>query len=99
MGTEERPTAEDPRNEGVSIIAVLIHDIPEAEHVQFFHRPTASDVDGEQNRHRDKTANKADSGRDLQVPEKKEAIEGLVIQHIAIRNRVEFPNPIEKSIW
>ena len=67
-------TAENPCDEGVSIISVLIDDVAEAEQIQLFVRAAAGNVDWEQNRHCYETAKEADSGRDLQIAEQKEAI-------------------------
>ena len=94
-----RYTAENPRDEGVSIVAVLINDIAEAEQIQLFVRAAAGDGHWEQNWHCYETAKKADTGRDFEVAEEKEAVQRLMVQHVCIGYLVKFPDPVEESIW
>ena len=94
-----RYTAENPCDEGVSIVAVLVNDVAEAEQIQLFVRTAAGDIHWEQNGHCYETAKKANSGRDFQVAEQKEAIQRLMVQHVGIGYLVKFPDPVEESIW
>lgn len=43
-------TKEDPSNEDVSIIAILVHHVPESEQIQLLHTTLARDVDGKKDR-------------------------------------------------
>ena len=92
-------TAENPRDEGVSIVAVLIDNVAEAEQIQLFVRATTCDVHWEQNRHGYETAKEAYSGRYFQVAEQKEAIQRLMVQYIGVGYLVKLPNPVEEPIW
>lgn len=61
------------------IVAVLVDDVAECEHIQLLVRPTPGDINGKQDRHRYAAANEADCGRDFQVAEQEEAIKRVMV--------------------
>lgn len=54
-------------------------------------------VDREEHRPGDAAADKTHGGGNFQISKEQKAIEGLVVQDIAVGNFVKRPNPIEKS--
>ena len=96
-------TEKDPSNEGVCVVAVLvICDIAETDKVQLLLASTASCVHREQNGPCDQAPKEAEGDGNFEVAQEEEGVEGVVVEHVAVRNLIERANPIEKStrqIW
>ena len=88
-----------PRDKHVSIIAVFVLDIAEADHVELLLASSTCGIDGEEDWEGDTTANEAHGGRNLEVAEKEVPIQRVVVEHIAIRYLEEGSKPIEHSTW
>ena len=80
------PTTEDPGNEGMRVVAILVGNIAEAQFIQFRLASAAGNVHRPQDRPSDTAANEAYGRGNLQVSEEKVAIKGLMIQDICIWN-------------
>lgn len=85
------------------IVAIFVSwnaglDVTEAEDVQLDPPCTTSGIDWKQNGPCQQTADEAHGDRDLQISQKQEAIERLVIEDIAIGNLIEGLDPVEQSI-
>lgn len=81
------------------IEAILLGYITHAEQIQLPLLTVTGCVDWEQHRPRDEAADKTHGRCDFQIPKEKIAVEGLVVQDIAIRNFGKSSHPIEESSW
>ena len=73
-------------------------DVAKAQQIQLFEATTSSDVHGKEDWKRDDAADEADGGRDPQEAKKQVTIDGLMIEHVGIRNLEESAEPIEESL-
>ena len=93
-------TEEDPADECVCIVPILgILHIAEADHVQLKLASATSSINGEQYRPGNQTADEANSHRYLEVAQKEIAVQGVVVEDIAIWDLAESAEPIEHAFW
>ena len=86
---EEDEADEDPGNESVRIVAILVCDVAEGEDVQLL-LPTASGrIDGEEDGPSDAASDKADNDGDLQVSQQEISVDGIMLKHEGVRHLVE----------
>ena len=94
-GAERGHTEEDTAHERVGVVALLVglFDVAEGQHIELFQTSATGDVDREQDRPCDEAAEKTDGDADLQVSKEEESIQGVMVQHIAIRDLEEHLEP------
>ena len=93
-------TEEDPANEGVCIVSILgVLDIAEADQVQLDLTSATSSIDWEENGPSNQTADEAHSHRYFEVAQEEIAIQGVMVEDIAIWDLAESAEPIEHAFW
>lgn len=73
-------------------------DVTVTDEVQLLFAHSTSGIDREQDGPCHQTSNKAYHDGDFKVTQQEEAVEGMVVEDIAIWDFVEGSNPIEESI-
>lgn len=98
MFPKPRLTDIDPRDEeGRKIPSLLRAHVREGDHVQLLLPAASGCVDGEQDRPSDTATDEAHGGREFDVAEKQVGIEGVMLQHVGVRQPVHRRNPVEEA--
>ena len=93
-------TEEDPANEGMCIISILgVLNIAEADNVQLDLTSATSSIDGKQDRPCNQTADEAHGHRYFEIAQEEIAIQGVMVEDIAIWDLAESTEPIEHALW
>lgn len=80
----------------IKSVLVLVRDVGNAQHVQLFLITTACDIDGKKHRPGDNAADEKDAGRNFQVTQKEESIQGVMVQDVAVGDLADIDDPFEK---
>lgn len=91
-------TEEHPSDCGVCIETILVRNIAKSQEVKLHQSSASSGIDRKQDGPGNQAPDEADYSADLEISKKKEAIERLVIEDIAIRYAKESSQPIQKTI-
>ena len=81
----------------VSIFGV--RNVAEADYVQLDLTSTTSSIDGEQDWPCDQTADETHSHRYFEVAQQEIAVQGMVVEDIAVWDLAESTEPIEHALW
>ena len=93
-------TEEDPGNESMCIVSILgVRNVAEADDVQLDLASTTSSIDGKQDRPCNQTADETHSHRNFEVAQEEIAVQGVMVEDIAVGDLAESPEPIEHAFW
>ena len=82
------------------IVSILgVRNVAEADYIQLDLTSATSSIDGEQDRPCHQTANETDSHRNFEVAQQEIAIQGVVVEDIAVWDLAESTEPIEHALW
>ena len=72
-------------------------NVTKGQHIQLLEAVSPSDVDGEEDDEGDDAANEANDRRNLQETKEEIAVDGLMVEHVSVRNLEEGSEPVEQA--